>query len=116
MYEHRRSPLLAARLFWRRMARHGGAALGIIVISLAGGTAGYHTLGSLAWVDAFENASMILGGMGPVDPIASTAGKLFASFYALYSGVIFLLLAGLMAAPVFHRILHHFHLERGGGE
>ena len=116
MYEHRRSPLLAARLFWRRMARHGGAALGIIVISLSGGTAGYHTLGSLPWVDAFENASMILGGMGPVDPISSTAGKLFASFYALYSGVIFLLIAGLMVAPVFHRILHHFHLERGGGE
>ena len=65
---------------------------------------------------AFLNASMILGGMGPVDAIASTAGKLFAAFYALYSGVVFLFVAGLMVAPVFHRILHHFHLERGGRE
>ncbi len=116
MYEHHRSPLLSARLFWRRMARHGGAALLIITASLAGGTVGYHTLGALAWVDAFENASMILGGMGPVDAMTSTEGKLFASFYALYSGVIFLLIAGLMVAPVFHRILHHFHLERGHSE
>jgi len=116
MYEHRSSPLLAARLFWRRMAQHGGAAAAIIAVSLYAGTVGYHVLGQLAWVDAFENASMILGGMGPVDPIASTAGKLFASFYALYSGVVFLIVAGLMVAPVFHRILHHFHLEKGGNE
>jgi hypothetical protein len=113
MYEHRSSPLLAARLFWRRMAQHGGAAA-IIAVSLYAGTVGYHVLGQLAWVDAFENASMILGGMGPVDPIASTAGKLFASFYALYSGVVFLIVAGLMVAPVFHRLLHRFHLEKGG--
>lgn len=114
MYEHRSSPLLARALFWRRMIMHGGAAVAVIAVSLAGGTIGYHVLGSLVWVDAFENASMILGGMGPVDPIPSTAGKLFASFYALYSGVVFLFVAGLMVAPVFHRILHHFHLEKGG--
>jgi len=113
MYEHRSAPLLARQLFWRRMVTHGGGATAVIAVSLYAGTVGYHVLGELAWVDAFENASMILGGMGPVDPIASTAGKLFASFYALYSGVIFLLVAGLMVAPVFHRLLHHFHLEDG---
>ena len=116
MYEHHSSPLIARRLFWRRMATHGGAAVAVIAVSLGAGTVGYHLLGALAWVDALENASMILGGMGPVDPIASTAGKLFASFYALYSGVVFLFVAGLMVAPVFHRLLHHFHLEDGRGK
>ncbi len=112
MYEHRLAPLLSRRLFWRRMMQHGGAALGALAFSLAAGTAGYHFIGALAWVDAFENASMILGGMGPVDAMPSTAGKLFAAFYALYSGVVFLLVAGLLFAPVFHRMLHHFHLDR----
>lgn len=114
MYEHRSSPLIARRLFWRRMAGHVGAALIIMTLSLVVGTVGYHLLGELEWVDAFENASMILGGMGPVGEIDSTAGKLFASFYALYSGVVFLIAAGLLVAPVFHRMLHHFHLESGG--
>ncbi|MDP1891420.1 MAG: hypothetical protein Q8K55_11070 [Gemmatimonadaceae bacterium] len=94
------------------MLRHGGAALAAMVVSLFAGTAGYHVLGELPWVDALENASMILGGMGPVDPIRSTAGKLFASGYALYSGVFFLLIAGVLLAPVFHRLMHHFHLDR----
>lgn len=113
MYEHRSSPLIARRLFWRRMATHVGAAFIIMTLSLVVGTLGYHLLGRLAWVDAFENASMILGGMGPVGTIANTPGKLFASFYALYSGVVFLFAAGLLVAPVFHRMLHHFHLESG---
>lgn len=75
------------------MVEHGGAATAVIAVSLYASTLGYHVLGQLAWVDAFENASMILGGMGPVDPIASAGGKLFASFYALYSGVVFLFVA-----------------------
>ena len=114
MYEHRSTPLLERRLFWRRMAGHVGAALIIMTLSLAAGTLGYHVLGRLGWVSAFENASMILGGMGPVDVLATTAGKMFAAFYALYSGVVFLIAAGLLVAPVFHRMLHHFHLESGG--
>jgi hypothetical protein len=113
MYEHHSVPLLPRHLFRRRMLQHGGAAVAAVLVSLAAGTSGYHILGKLAWVDALENASMILGGMGPVDPITSTAGKLFASLYALYSGVIFLLIAGLLFAPVAHRLLHHFHFERG---
>jgi hypothetical protein len=116
MYEHRTATLLSRRRFYRRMAGHLGIASAIMVLSLAAGTAGYHVLGGLAWVDAFENASMILGGMGPVDAISSTAGKLFAAFYALYSGVVFLIAAGLLVAPVFHRMLHHFHLEMGKSE
>lgn len=112
MYEHRSAPLLPRYLFWRRMLTHGGAALAAVTISVAGGTVGYHMLCNLPWVDAFENASMILGGMGPVDPIATTRGKLFASFFALYSGIIFLLVAGLLFTPVLHRLLHRFHLER----
>jgi hypothetical protein len=114
MYEHRTAPLLPRHLFWRRMLRHGGAAVAVAVLSLAAGTVGYHAIGGLPWVDAVENASMILGGMGPVGPMPTTAGKLFASCYALYAGVIFLLVAGLLFTPVLHRLLHHFHLERDG--
>ncbi|MHB1312502.1 MAG: hypothetical protein ACYC3L_10855 [Gemmatimonadaceae bacterium] len=112
LYEHRSAPLLSLRLFWRRMARHGGAAALIILVSLFGGMAGYHQLGPMPWVDAFLNAAMILGGMGPVDPMTTSAGKLFSGLYALYSGVVFLLVAGILVAPVFHRMLHRFHLER----
>jgi hypothetical protein len=113
MYEHRTAPLLPRHLFWRRMLRHGGMALLAVVVSLAAGTTGYHALGELPWVNAFENASMILAGMGPADPIDSNAGKIFASLFALYSGVVFLLVAGVLVTPVFHRMLHHFHLESG---
>jgi len=81
-----------------------GAALGI-------GVLGYHHLGGLPWIDALVNASMILGGMGPVDPIASDAGKLFASFYALFSGLLFIGIASLLIAPFVHRVMHRMHLE-----
>ena len=76
------------------------------------GVAGYHYFEHLPWIDALLNASMILGGMGPVDPVKSVAGKLFASFYALYSGLVLIGLMGLLLAPVFHRILHSFHETR----
>jgi len=114
MYEHRTAPILSIRLFWRRMARHGGAAALIILVSLGAGMVGYHALGHMHWVDAFLNASMILGGMGPVDVMTTSAGKIFAGMYALYSGVLFLLVAGILVAPVFHRMLHYFHLQREG--
>lgn len=114
MYEHRNAPLLSAQLFWRRMLRHGGAALLVVIVSLTIGTVGYHGLEpNMSWIDAFENASMILGGMGPVNTLTTDAAKLFASFFALYSGVAFLLIAGLLITPLAHRLLHHFHLERG---
>jgi hypothetical protein len=85
-------------------------ALGIIMGSLLLGVLGYHYLEGLAWVDALVNASMLLGGMGPVDVLHTVAGKLFASFYALYSGIIFLVVVGVIFAPLYHRFLHRFHL------
>jgi len=72
---------------------------------------GYHWFESLPWVDSFLNASMLLGGMGPVDMPQTESGKLFAGFYALYAGMLFLVLAAILLAPVFHRVLHRFHLE-----
>jgi hypothetical protein len=111
MYEHRNQPLLPRSAFLRRLASHAGIASGVVVGSLVIGILGYHFLEGLAWIDALVNAAMILGGMGPVDALHTDAGKVFASFYALYSGIVFLLAVGIIFAPVFHRILHHFHLE-----
>jgi len=81
-----------------------GGALGV-------GVVGYHSLGGLPWIDALVNASMILGGMGPVDPITSNAGKFFASFYALFSGLLFIGAASVLLAPFVHRIMHKLHLD-----
>jgi hypothetical protein len=80
------------------------------MFSLGIGMAGYHFLESLSWLDSLLNASMILGGMGPVNPLQTAAGKIFASFYALYSGVVLLAAVGILVAPIFHRFLHRFHL------
>lgn len=111
MYEHRSQPLLPLRRFLRRMLRHGLLALLVIVISLCIGIAGYHFTEGLPWLDSLLNASMILGGMGPVNELHTNAGKLFASFYALFSGIVFLATAAILIAPVAHRFLHRLHLE-----
>jgi hypothetical protein len=113
MYEHRNEPLLPRSAFLQRLASHAGIAVGIVAGSLVIGILGYHFLEGLEWIDSLVNAAMILGGMGPVDALHTIAGKLFAAFYALYSGIVFLLAVGIIFAPVFHRILHHFHLETG---
>ena len=84
--------------------------LGIATLGL--GMAIYHWVEGLPWADAFLNAAMLLGGMGPVDPIHTTAGKWLTGSYALFAGVVFLVLAGVMLAPVMHHVLHRFHLER----
>ena len=111
MFEHRHQPLLSRKAFARRMGRSVAALVAILSASLTLGTLGYAWLGGLAAVDAFLNASMILTGMGPVSPMTTTAGKLFASFYALFSGVVFLAGVGLILGPVLHRFLHRFHLD-----
>ena len=111
MYEHRNQPLLPRSAFLWRLASHVSIAIGVIFGSLLIGILGYHFMEGLAWIDALVNAAMILGGMGPVDALHTNAGKLFASFYALYSGIVFLVAVGIIFAPVFHRILHHFHLK-----
>ncbi len=112
-FEHRAQPLASRRVFLRRMGRYLALSIAIIVVSLAIGVLGYHITEGFSWIDSLLNASMILGGMGPVDPVRTVAGKLFASFYALFSGMVFLVAVGVLIAPAFHRFLHRFHLEMG---
>jgi hypothetical protein len=111
MFEHHTQPLATPAEFTRRMVRFGTIAGGLILFSLLIGILGYHYFESLSWIDSLLNASMILGGMGPVNPIQTPAGKVFAAFYALYSGIILLASVGVLATPVFHRFMHRFHLE-----
>ncbi len=115
LYERRRDRLLPRAAFLSRLCRHVLVALALIAGSLGWGVLGYHYLEHLGWLDALLNASMILGGMGPVAEIHTVAGKIFASIYALYSGLIVLVVAGVLFAPVFHRFLHRFHLEMDDG-
>ena len=110
MFEHHKEPLLNRKEFTSRLLRHLGFGSMILSVSLGIGTAGYHILGKLRWIDAFLNASMILTGMGPVNQLETDGGKLFAAFYALFSGVAFLTFVGVLFAPIYHRFLHRFHL------
>ena len=111
MFEHHHQPLLPYRQYLLRLLRHGGMALGLIAASLALGIVGYRGFEGLPFVDALENAAMILTGMGPVNPMHTVAGKVFASCYALFSGIVFLIGVGVLLAPVVHRLMHKFHLE-----
>ena len=112
IYERRKEKLLPRRLFAMRVAQHGGLVAIGVAFSLTMGVFGYHGLARLPWIDSLLNASMILGGMGPIDPIRTTSGKLFASFYALYSGLFFIVATGVLLAPFLHRLVHWFHLEK----
>ncbi len=112
MYEHRNHPLLTPRQFVERVVLHVGAAFLIVAMGLGIGVLGYHTLGELGWIDSLLNASMILGGMGPVDPLHTSAAKIFASCYALFSGLAFIGIASVLLAPFVHRLLHRFHLNQ----
>ena len=111
MYENSTEPLLSRRAFLLRLARHSAAAGGLILGSLAMGAIGYRCTEGMQWLDAVLNSAMILTGMGPVTPLQKVPAKIFATFYALYSGVAFLGIAGLLVAPVAHRILHTLHLD-----
>ena len=111
MFEHKTAPILPKALFYKRLALNAGASSLIVGGTLAMGVAGYHYLEGLPWIDGLVNASMLLGGMGPVDPLHTTAGKLFASFYALFCGLVLIAATGILFAPIFHRFLHKFHLE-----
>jgi hypothetical protein len=113
VYEHKSHPPLPSIAFVGRMLLHGAAALGVLVLSLLLGMAGYEYFEHLEWRDAFLNAAMLMGGMGPVDAPRTPGGKLFAGVYALYAGLGFLVAAGLMFTPVVHRVLHKFHWEEG---
>ena len=111
MYESKHKPLLTRASFLRRVLVHLFAGLGVIGASLAIGMIGYVVFENLSWVDAFLNAAMLLGGMGPVNLPHTEAGKLFAGFYALYAGLVLIVVAALLISPVIHRVLHRFHWE-----
>jgi len=111
LYEHRSQPLLPRAQFMRRLLRSAGTGFALIAVSLLAGMLGYHLLEQLSWVDAFLNSAMLLGGMGPVDPPHTSAGKIFAGIYALYCGLTVIVIVGLVFAPVVHRFMHKFHLE-----
>jgi hypothetical protein len=112
LYEKRGSQPLSRREFIGRVLRHFLFVLLLLAISLVGGMAGYGYFEGLAWRDAFLNSAMLLGGMGPVDRPVTNGGKLFAGAYALYAGLLFLLILAVMIGPLVHRIMHHFHWER----
>ena len=103
--------LLPRREFVRRLSRSLAVGVGLILISLSIGMAGYHWLGELPWIDAFLDAAMILSGMGPLSPLRNDAAKLFAGCYAIFCGIALISTAGIMLAPLIHRYLHKFHLE-----
>jgi hypothetical protein len=111
MYERRNQPLMPTGAFYFRLLRHLLGALALVAGALAVGVLGYHFLAGFSWIDSLLNASMILAGMGPVNPLPSNSAKIFASGYALFAGIIFLVTAGVLFAPLFHRFLHSFHLE-----
>ena len=111
MFEHRSAPLLPRQAFIARVAGYVLAATTLVGAALGMGVLGYHFLAGLPWIDALVNASMILGGMGPVDRVENQAGKLFASFYALFSGLLFIGAASLVLAPFMHRIMHKLHID-----
>lgn len=111
MFEHSSQPILSPRDFVKRVLMFAALAVIVLLFSLAIGIVGYHVTEGLSWTDSLLNASMILGGMGPVNPLQTEAGKVFASFYALFSGIVFLVAMSLFLAPALHRLLHHLHLQ-----
>ena len=104
MYEHRKQPLLSTAKFLRRLARHGLVAFGVMIGGLGIGVVGYHIFAHLSWIDSLMNASMILSGMGPVNSLPTNTAKIFASFYALFSGLAFIGIVSVLLAPFVHRI------------
>jgi hypothetical protein len=111
MYERKHQAPVSRSQFTRRLAWHGGGAVALLLVSLGGGMLGYIALEGLSPLDAFLNAAMLLGGMGPVDLPQTAAGKFFAGCYALYAGLLFIALTALVLAPILHRVLHRFHWD-----
>jgi hypothetical protein len=111
MYEHRKERLLSRAEFRKRVGRHGLVALAVLAFGLGSGVLGYHFIARLSWIDSLLNASMILGGMGPVGELTTDGAKIFASCYALFSGLAFIGIVSVLLAPFVHRMLHRFHAE-----
>lgn len=110
-YEHKSQPVASRKVFLRRLYRNALFAAGILSICLLIGWVGYKFAGPMSWIDALHNASMILSGMGPVAEVKTTGGKVFSSFYALFSGVAFITNIGVLIAPIAHRFFHMLHAE-----
>jgi len=110
------APLLPRPLFFRRAVLGAGIGFGLLAAALFAGMLGYHVTEHLSWLDSFVNASMILSGMGPVAPMETGAGKLFAGCYALFSGLAFITIVGVILAPFVHRVFHRLHLADDPGE
>jgi UPF0716 family protein affecting phage T7 exclusion len=111
MYESRSDEVAPRFIFIKRIVGSIGVGLGLILIALFIGVVGYHLLAGLGWIDSLLEASMILGGMGPVKELHTDASKIFASIYALFSGIVFIALMGIMLSPVAHRVMHKFHVD-----
>jgi len=111
MFEHHKQPLISKQAFAKRQAKFAASAVVLVGAAWLVGILGYRILEGMSWIDSLLNSAMILGGMGPVNQLRTDAGKLFASFYALFSGVIFLISVGVLLAPIIHRLMHKFHLQ-----
>ena len=112
MFERKHEKVVPRSVFARRMVGAVGLAIALILPALFIGIAGYHWIDQLDWVDSLLEASMILGGMGPVNPLRNDAAKIFASAYALFSGLILIGVMGIILTPITHRVLHKFHVEK----
>jgi hypothetical protein len=110
-FESKNQALLPRPEFAQRVARNFAVASALVGVSLWGGMLGYHLTEGMDWIDAFANAAMILSGMGPLEPLKTSGGKVFAGMYALYSGLVLVLASGVILAPIVHRMIHRFHLE-----
>lgn len=110
-FEHRGQPIAPSRHFAQRLLRNALWAFGFVILGLLIGMAGYMGFEGMSLVDAFVNAAMILSGMGPVQALNTVGGKIFAGLYAIVSGIFIFGVAGIALAPVFHRMLHKFHLQ-----
>src|SRR5687767_5725602 len=111
MYEPKTHPPISRRHFVRRIGWHVGVSVGVVGLSLFLGMAGFRVTEGLGWLDGFLQSAMLLGGMGPISAPTTEGGKLFAGLYALYCGLVFIVVAGLLIAPVIHRILHRLHWD-----
>lgn len=112
MFEGKHQKLVPLQVFMKRMVGYIFLVMILILCALLIGVVGYHSLANMSWVDSLLNASMILGGMGEITPLTNTAAKIFASVYALFSGLFFIVVMGIIFAPIMHRVLHSFHMEK----
>lgn len=111
MFERKSDKLISRRRFLKRIFKCGLLAVIVILVALVIGILGYHHFAKLGWIDSLLNASMILGGMGPVNDMNTDAAKIFASIYALFSGLVLISAMGFVMAPLMHRVLHNFHMD-----